>query len=78
MIEKYINEKIVIIPIYYKVQIYFKNHSNDYQSSWTIESYITYEFIVPFQFYMKSSIHMNSQKKLDEVFHSNKCKCVNT
>ncbi len=30
MIEKYINEKIVIVPIYYKVQIYFKNQSNGY------------------------------------------------
>jgi hypothetical protein len=27
MIVKYINEKIVIVPIYYKAQIYFKNHS---------------------------------------------------
>jgi hypothetical protein len=36
MIQKYISEKIVIVTIY------FKNHSNDYQS------YITYEFIVPF------------------------------
>jgi hypothetical protein len=34
MIEKYINEKIVIVPIYYKVQMYFKNHSNDYQTWW--------------------------------------------
>jgi hypothetical protein len=62
MIEKYINEKIVIVSIYYKVQIYFKNHSNDYQAWWSIQSYITYEFIVPFQFYIKSSIHVISQK----------------
>ncbi len=29
---KYINEKTIIIPIYYKVQIYFKNHSKNYQT----------------------------------------------
>jgi hypothetical protein len=62
MIKKYINEKIVIVLIYCEVQIYFKNHSNDYQTWWSTQSYITYEFIVPFQLYMKSSIHMISQK----------------
>jgi hypothetical protein len=36
------------------------NHSNDYQTWWNIQSYITYDFIVPFQFYMESSIHMKS------------------
>jgi len=79
MIETYINEKIIIVLIYCKVQIYFKNHSNDYHILWNIQSYITYDFIVPFQFYMKNFIHVISQKKhLDEVFYSNKCKCVNT
>jgi len=62
MIENNISEKIVVIPIYCKVQIYFKNHSNNYQIWWNIQSYITYEFIVLFQFYMKSSIHVISQK----------------
>jgi hypothetical protein len=32
MIKEYINEKSVIVTIYYKVQIYFKNHSNNYQT----------------------------------------------
>jgi len=68
MIEKYINEKIVIVLIYYKVQIYFKNHSNDYQTWWSIQSYITYEFIVPFQLYIKSSIHLTSQKTYGRDF----------
>jgi hypothetical protein len=64
MIEKYINEKIVIVPIYYKVQIYFKNQSNGYWILWSTQSYITYEFIVSFQFYMKSFIHVISQKTI--------------
>jgi len=34
MIKNYINEKIVIVMIYYKGQIYFKNHSKDYQTWW--------------------------------------------
>ncbi len=58
------------------MQIYFKNHSNNYQTWWSTQSYITYQFIIPFQFYMKSSIHVISQKiNLNEDFHSNKCKC---
>jgi hypothetical protein len=40
------------------------------------QSYIKYELIVSFQFYIKSFIHVSSQKNLDEVFHSNKCKWV--
>jgi hypothetical protein len=63
MIKKYINEKNVIVTIYYKVQIYFKNQSNDYQTWWSTQSYITYEFIVPFQFYMKSSTDVISWEK---------------
>ncbi len=43
---------------------------------WNTYSYIEYELIVPFQFHMKSSIHVISQKHLDEVFHSNKHNCV--
>jgi len=77
MIEKYISEKIVIISIYYKKRIYFKNYSNNYKTWWSTQSYITYEFIVSFQLYMKNSTHVISQKNLDEVFHSKKCKCVN-
>jgi hypothetical protein len=44
-----------------KVQIYLKNHSNYYQT-WGIQSYITYDFIVPFQFYMAISTHVISWK----------------
>jgi len=56
------NEKIIIVTIYYKVQIYFKNHPNDYQTWWSTQSYVTYEFTIPFQFYMKSSTHVVARK----------------
>jgi hypothetical protein len=78
MIKKYIHEKFVIVPIYYKVQIYFKHHSNNYQTCWSTQSYIKYELIVSFQFYIRSFIHVSSQKNLDEIFHLNKHKCVKT
>jgi hypothetical protein len=39
MIKIYINENIVIVTIYYKVQIYFKNHPNDYQTWWNTKYY---------------------------------------
>jgi hypothetical protein len=36
-----------------------------------------YELIIPFQFHMKSSIHVIiSKKHTDEVFHLNKYKCM--
>jgi hypothetical protein len=38
--------------------IYFKNHLNNYHTWWSIPSYITYEFIIPFQFYMNGYTHV--------------------
>jgi hypothetical protein len=38
--------------------------------------YIKYELIGPFQLQLKSLIHVISQKKFEQVFHSNKHKCV--
>jgi hypothetical protein len=58
MIKKYTNEKIIIVAIY------FKNHPNNYQTWWNIQSYITYEFIVPFKVFMESSINVISRKNI--------------
>jgi hypothetical protein len=60
MIKKHIHETIVIVPIYYKVKIYSKHHSNNYQTCWSIQSYIKYELIVSFQLYIKIFIHVSS------------------
>jgi hypothetical protein len=54
------------IDMYYKVQIYFKNHSNNCQTY----LYIEYELIILFELHMKISNHMTSQKNMDEGFHS--------
>jgi hypothetical protein len=48
ILNKYSNEKSIIVTIYSKVKIYFKNYSNDYQIWWSTQSYITYEFNIPF------------------------------
>jgi len=63
IVKQYICENIRVITLYCKVQISFKNYSNDCQSWWNIKSYIECELIVPFQVHMKSSIHVISKKK---------------
>jgi hypothetical protein len=62
MIIKYICDYAIFIRIYYKVQTYCKNHSNDYQTWWNIYNFIKYKLIAPFQFHMKSSNYTISQK----------------
>jgi hypothetical protein len=54
MIKKYISEEIVFHDILQSAKII--------QTWWNTQSYITYEFILPFQFYMESSIHVISWK----------------
>jgi hypothetical protein len=49
MIKEYICEKINIVTIYCKVQIYFTNDSNNCKTWWNTKLYIECEFIVPFQ-----------------------------
>jgi hypothetical protein len=49
MIKIYICEKVNVVTIYYKVQIYSKNDSNNCKTWWNAYSYIEYEFIIRFQ-----------------------------
>jgi hypothetical protein len=76
MIKKCIWQKINVVKIYCKVQMYFLNDSNNYKTWWSTLLYIEYEFIVPFQLQLQSLAHVITQKSSRQDFHSNEHKCI--
>jgi hypothetical protein len=59
MIKKYISEKIVIITIYCKTTLKTIQMITKLDG---VFNHMLHEFIIPFQFYMKSSNHVVSRK----------------